>query len=184
MIGTGKGPNPAKSTGFLAQSTGFQAERLPRMTANHHSLTTMHATTPRLASLFALTAALAGCGGGGDKTNTPAPPPTPTAPVGISFVHPTNNVLEPGTSEGLAVNVTVNGSPAPNGTTATFTVTNAIGTLAPVAPTTVAGVARTTLSVVGGLPPTSTFQVTATATRFVHQAGGVRLNTRQPGKQR
>ena len=130
----------------------------------------MHATTPRLASLFALTAALAGCGGGGDKTNTPAPPPTPTAPVGISFVHPTNNVLEPGTSEGLAVNVTVNGSPAPNGTTATFTVTNAIGTLAPVAPTTVAGVARTTLSVVGGLPPTSTFQVTATATSSANTA--------------
>ena len=128
-------------------------------------------TTNRLASLLALTAALAGCGGASDKASTPAPSPAPTpapapvptAPIGVGFVQPGNNVLEPNASEPLSVNVTVNGSQAPNGTTTTFTVSPAsAATLAPVAPTTVGGVASTTLTV-SSLPPTATFQTTATA---------------------
>ena len=87
-------------------------------------------TTNRLASLLALTAALAGCGGAADKSSTPAPSPTPapapapvpTAPVSVGFVQPTSNVLEPNVSESLSINVLVNGSQAPNGTVATFTV--------------------------------------------------------------
>ncbi|RQO79987.1 spherulation-specific family 4 protein [Acidovorax sp. FJL06] len=131
---------------------------------------TLH-TTHRLASLLALTAALAGCGGATDKASTPAPSPTPapapapvpTAPIGVSFVQPTSNVLEPNVSEPLSVNVSVNGSQAPNGTAATFTLNPAsAGTLAPVAPTTVGGVASTTLTV-SSLPPTATFQIAATA---------------------
>ncbi|MDD2178836.1 spherulation-specific family 4 protein [Acidovorax sp. D2M1] len=131
-------------------------------------------TTPRLASLLALTAALAGCGGASDKTATPAPPSPPpppaAAPVSVSFVQSANNVLEPSSSEPLSVNVTTNGSTAPNGTVATFAVNpTTAGTLAPVAPTTVGGVASTTLTV-SSLPPTATFQVTATATSSANSA--------------
>ena len=135
-------------------------------------------TTNRLASLLALTAALAGCGGASDKASTPAPSPAPTpapapvptAPIGVGFVQPTNNVLEPNASEPLSVNVTVNGNQAPNGTTTTFTVSPAsAATLAPVAPTTVGGVASTTLTV-SSLPPTATFQTTATAVSSANTA--------------
>ncbi len=132
-------------------------------------------TTHRLASLLALTAALAGCGGASDKTATPAPPspppPPPAAtPVSVSFVQSANNVLEPSSSEPLSVNVSTNGSTAPNGTVATFAVNpTTAGTLAPVAPTTVGGVASTTLTV-SSLPPTATFQVTATATSSANSA--------------
>lgn len=137
----------------------------------------MHTTnTPyRLASLLALTAALAGCGGGTTNTTTappppPPPPPPPTAPIGLNFVQSANNVLEPSISEPLSVNVTVNGNTAPNGTVTTFSVNpTTAGTLAPVAPTTVGGVASTTLTV-SSLPPTATFQVTATATSSVNAA--------------
>jgi hypothetical protein len=131
-------------------------------------------TTQRLASLLALTAALAGCGGGSDKTATPAPPAPPpppaAAPVSVSFVQSANNVLEPSSSEPLSVNVSTNGSAAPNGTAATLAVNpSTAGTLAPVAPTTVGGVASTTLTV-SSLPPTATFQVTATATSSANSA--------------
>lgn len=131
-------------------------------------------TTHRLASLLALTAALAGCGGASDKTTTPAPPAPPpppaAAPVSVSFVQSANNVLEPSSSEPLSVNVYTNGSAAANGTVATFAVSpTTAGTLAPVAPTTVGGVASTTLTV-SSLPPTATFQVTATATSSANSA--------------
>lgn len=131
-------------------------------------------TTHRLASLLALTAALAGCGGASDKTTTPAPPAPPpppaAAPVSVSFVQSANNVLEPSSSEPLSVNVYTNGSTAANGTVATFAVNpTTAGTLAPVAPTTVGGVASTTLTV-SSLPPTATFQVTATATSSANSA--------------
>lgn len=135
-------------------------------------------TRNRLASLLALTAALAGCGGAADKTSTPAPSPTPapapapvpTAPVSVSFAQPTSNVLEPNVSESLSVNVLVNGSQAPNGTVATFSVNPAsAAALAPVAPTTVGGVANTTLTV-SSLPPTATFQVAATSTSSANTA--------------
>lgn len=137
-------------------------------------------TTNRLASLLALTAALAGCGGAADKTSTPAPSPTPAptpapapipaTPVSVNFVQPTSNVLEPNVSESLSVNVLVNGSQAPNGTVATFTVNPAsAAALAPVAPTTVSGVANTTLTV-SSLPPTATFQVAATVTSSANTA--------------
>lgn len=135
-------------------------------------------TTNRLATLLALTAALAGCGGAADKTSTPAPSPTPapapapvpTAPVSVGFVQPTSNVLEPNVSGSLSVNVLVNGSQAPNGTVATFAVNPAsAATLAPVAPTTVSGVASTTMTV-SSLPPTATFQVAATATSSANTA--------------
>jgi len=131
-------------------------------------------STHRLASLLALTAALAGCGGASDKTTTPAPPAPPpppaAAPVSVSFVQSANNVLEPSSSEPLSVNVYANGSTAANGTVATFAVNpTTAGTLAPVAPTTVGGVASTTLTV-SSLPPTATFQVTATATSSANSA--------------
>ncbi|MDH4416688.1 MAG: spherulation-specific family 4 protein [Acidovorax sp.] len=137
-------------------------------------------TTNRLASLLALTAALAGCGGAADKTSTPAPSPTPAptpapapipaTPVSVNFVQPTSNVLEPNVSESLSVNVLVNGSQAPNGTVATFTVNPAsAAALAPVAPTTVSGVANTTLTV-SSLPPTATFQIAATVASSANTA--------------
>lgn len=130
----------------------------------------------RIATLLALTAALAGCGGGTDKNSTPAPSPAPapaptpapapvpSAPIGVNFVLPSNNVLEASASDGLVVNVAVNGSPAPNGTSVTLEVNPAdAATVAPVAPTTVGGVARATLSVGGSLPTSATFQVKASA---------------------
>lgn len=81
----------------------------------------------------------------------------------MGFVQSSNNVLEPNASEPLSVNVAVNGSLAPNGTVATFTVSpSSAAALAPVAPSTVGGVANTTLTV-SSLPPTATFQVAATA---------------------
>lgn len=122
------------------------------------------------ASLLALTAVLTGCGGATDKTETPAPSPPPTAPIGLSFVQPDNNVLEPNASAPLSANVTVNGSTAPNGTSVSLTVTpTGAVTLAPVAPTTVSGVAATTMTV-SSLPPSATFQVTATATSSANTA--------------
>lgn len=126
----------------------------------------------RLVSLMALTAALAGCGGSTDKTTTPAPSPTPpTGQISLQFNEPENNVLEPGASEPLAATVNVNGSAAPNGTVATFTVNPAAAaTLAPVAPTTVSGTASTTLTV-SSLPPSATFQVSALATSSASTAG-------------
>lgn len=124
------------------------------------------------ASLLALTAVLTACGGATDKTEAPAPSPTPvpTTPIGLGFVQPDNNVLEPNTSAPLSANVMVNGSPAPNGTSVSLTVTPAGAvTLAPVAPTTVSGVAATTMTV-SSLPPSATFQVTATATSSANTA--------------
>ncbi len=137
--------------------------------------------TIQIASLMALTAALAGCGGTTSDTagtpapapspSPPAPAPVPTAPIGLSFVQPANNVLETGASEPVSANVTVNGSAAPNGTVTTFTVSPAAaGALAPVAPTTVGGVASTTLTV-SSLPPSATFQVSATAVSAANTAG-------------
>lgn len=136
--------------------------------------------THRIASLMALTAALAGCGGATDTTTSappaPAPAPTPApspsaAPIALQFVQPDNNVLEPGASEPLAANVAVAGSAAPNGTVATFAVNPAAAAaLAPVAPTTVSGVASTTLTV-GSLPPSATFQVSASASSSANTAG-------------
>ena len=135
---------------------------------------TTHRTT-RLASLMAMTAALAACGGAETTSSPPPPaappPPVPTAPIGVGFVQPTNNVLEPGASEPLSANVVVNGNRAPDGTVATFAVNpSAAGTLAPVAPTTVGGVASTTLTV-SALPPSATFQVSATAVSAANTAG-------------
>lgn len=128
-------------------------------------------TTYRLAALLALTAALAGCGGGADTAAPPPPPPPPpTAPIGLDFVQPANNVLEPNATESLSVNVFVNGNRAPDGTVATFSVNpSAAGTLAPVAPSATAGTASTTLTV-SSLPATATFQVTATATSSANTA--------------
>ena len=125
----------------------------------------------RIATLLALTAALAGCGGGTDKNSTPAPAPAPapaptpapapvpSAPIGVNFVLPSNNVLEASASDGLVVNVAVNGSPAPNGTSVTLEVNPADA--ATVAPTTVGGVARATLSVGSSVAASATFQVKA-----------------------
>lgn len=128
----------------------------------------------RIATLLALTAALAGCGGGTDKNNTPvpapapapaptpAPAPVPSAPIGVNFVLPSNNVLEAGASDGLLVNVLVNNSPAPNGTSVTLEVNPAAAaTVAPVAPSTVGGVASATLSVGSSVAASATFQVKA-----------------------
>ena len=118
----------------------------------------------RIATLLALTAALAGCGGGTDKNSTPAPAPAPvpSAPIGVNFVLPSNNVLEAGASDGLVVNVSVNGSPAPNGTSVTLEVNPAAAaTVAPVAPSTVGGVASATLSVGSSVAASATFQVKA-----------------------
>lgn len=124
-----------------------------------------------LATLMALTAALAGCGGATDTTTAPAPSPAPTGQISLQFNEPENNVLEPGASEPLAATVNVNGSAAPNGTVATFTVNPAAAaTLAPVAPTTVSGIASTTLTV-SSLPPSATFQVSALATSSASTAG-------------
>lgn len=130
----------------------------------------------RIATLLALTAALAGCGGGTDKNNTPAPAPVPapaptpapapvpSAPIGLNFVLPNNNVLEAGASDALQVNVSLNGNPAPNGTNVTLEVNPAAAaTVAPVAPSTVGGVASATLSVGASVPASATFQVKASA---------------------
>ncbi|RZJ56912.1 MAG: hypothetical protein EON49_16890 [Acidovorax sp.] len=144
-----------------------------------NSVKTMLTTTKtiQIASLMALTAALAGCGGAASDTTSappaspPPPAPVPAAPIGLSFVQPDNNVLEPAASEPVSAKVTVNGSIAPNGTVATFTVNPAAaGALAPVAPTTVSGVASTTLTV-SSLPPSATFQVSATAVSSANTAG-------------
>ena len=137
----------------------------------------------RIATLLALTAALAGCGGGTDKNNTPAPAPAPTpaptpapapvpsAPIGLNFVLPSNNVLEAGASDGLVVNVSVNGSPAPNGTSVTLEVNPAAAaTVAPVAPSTVGGAALATLSVVSSVAASATFQVKASAVSLSNTA--------------
>ena len=124
----------------------------------------------RIATLLALTAALAGCGGGTDKNNTPvpapapapAPAPVPSAPIGLSFVLPSDNVLEAGASDALVVNVSVDRSPAPNGTSVTLEVNPAAAaTVAPVAPSTVGGVASATLSVGSSVAASATFQVKA-----------------------
>lgn len=130
----------------------------------------------RIATLQALTAALAGCGGGADKNSTPAPAPAPapaptpapapvpSAPIGVNFVLPSNNVLEAGASDGLLVNVLVNNSPAANGTSVTLEVNPAAAaTVAPVAPSTVGGVASATLSVGSSVAASATFQVKASA---------------------
>lgn len=123
------------------------------------------------ASMLTLAAAaLAGCGGATDKTDTATPSPnptptnpTPTTPIGVSFVQPSNNVLEANASESLSADVKVNGSAAPNGTSVTFSINpSGVATLAPVAPTTVTGVAASTMTL-SSLPPSATFQVTATA---------------------
>ena len=139
----------------------------------HNSVNTMRTTTKthRIASLMALTAALAGCGGAADTPSTPPAPTPPTGSVSLQFVEPDNNVLEPKISEPLSVDIAINGSPAPNGTVATFTVNPAAAAaLAPVAPTTVAGVASTTLTV-SSLPPSATFQVSATVASSANTAG-------------
>lgn len=127
--------------------------------------------TSRFATLLALSTALAGCGGGaGDKAPPPVPPGPPPTPLSVNFVQPSNNVLEPNASVALSANVVVNGLTAPNGTVATFFVNpSAAGTLAPVAPTTVAGVASTTLTV-SALPPAATFQVMASVSSGVTTA--------------
>ena len=109
-------------------------------------------THHRIASLLALTAALAGCGGGTEKPSTPAPPPVPAGPLSVSFTAPAagQNVLDLGTSTRLTMNASVSGGPVPNGTTMLLTTSPAnTATLAPVSPTTVGGTASSILS---GMP--------------------------------
>jgi hypothetical protein len=80
----------------------------------------------------------------------------------LSFVLPSNNVLEAGASDALVVNVSVDRSPAPNGTNVTLEVNPAAAaTVAPVAPSTVGGVASATLSVGSSVAASATFQVKA-----------------------
>ena len=80
----------------------------------------------------------------------------------MNFVLPSNNVLEAGASDGLLVNVLVNNSPAPNGTSVTLELNPAAAaTVAPVAPSTVGGVASATLSVGSSVAASATFQVKA-----------------------
>src|SRR3989344_2788306 len=153
--------NKAVFPGQSGRFSPWSCWRKPSQSTHSYqpSVKTMLTTTRthRLASLMALTAALAGCGGATDKdNNTTAPPPPASAPVTLHFVQPTENVLEPGASEPLAADVTVNGGAAP--------------TFSPVAPTTVASVASTTLTV-SSLPPSATFQVSATATSSANTAG-------------
>ena len=133
----------------------------------------------RIATLLALTAALAGCGGGTDKNSTPvpapapapAPAPVPSAPIGLSFVLPSDNVLEAGASDALVVNVSVDRSPAPNGTSVTLEVNPAAAaTVAPVAPSTVGGVASATLSVGSSVAASTPFQVKASAVSLSNTA--------------
>src|SRR3989344_2994479 len=168
--------NKAVFPGQSGRFSPWSCWRKPSQSTHSYqpSVKTMLTTTRthRLASLMALTAALAGCGGATDKdNNTTAPPPPASAPVTLHFVQPTENVLEPGASEPLAADVTVNGGAAPNGTVVTFTVNpSAAATFSPVAPTTVASVASTTLTV-SSLPPSATFQVSATATSSANTAG-------------
>lgn len=168
--------NKAVFPGQSGRFSPWSCWRKPSQSTHSYqpSVKTMLTTTRthRLASLMALTAALAGCGGATDKdNNTTAPPPPASAPITLHFVQPTENVLEPGASEPLAADVTVNGGAAPNGTVVTFTVSpSAAATFSPVAPTTVASVASTTLTV-SSLPPSATFQVSATATSSANTAG-------------
>lgn len=128
-------------------------------------------TPHRFASLLALSAALTACGGASSDKGTTTPPPQITAPISLSLTPLTENVFEPAASVALSANVTVNGNPAPNGTVALFTIQpNPIGTLAPVAPSTVEGVVTTTLSIGSATPITSAFQITATASSNANTA--------------
>ena len=143
------------------------AQRAPGMTIpNQQPLTTpCNPCTTNTASqpLLALTAALAGCGGGRTRTTRPhrlrpplrppAPAPVPSAPIGVNFVLPSNNVLEAGASDGLVVNVSVNGSPAPNGNQRhAGSEPAAAATVAPVAPLHRGRRGRATLSVGSSVP--------------------------------
>src|SRR3989344_5149423 len=142
--------NKAVFPGQSGRFSPWSCWRKPSQSTHSYqpSVKTMLTTTRthRLASLMALTAALAGCGGATDKdNNTTAPPPPASAPVTLHFVQPTENVLEPGASEPLAADVTVNGGAAPNGTVVTFTVNpSAAATFSPLAPPTVASVVSAT----------------------------------------
>ena len=79
-------------------------------------------------------------------------------------------MLEPSTSERVSAKVTVNGRAALDGTAVTFTVTPPLAsTFVPVQPTTILGVAESTLTV-GTLPPSATFQVTGTTSSSVNTA--------------
>ena len=126
-------------------------------------MTTMH-TTSHIASLLALTAALAGCGGGTEKSTaptTPAPPP-PSGIVSLSFI--TNaqaNVFDRGTlSSALNVQAGLDGSNA-NNLTVTFTTT--AGSVSPVqVATNSSGLAATSLSIPTATP-TGAVRITATA---------------------
>lgn len=112
-------------------------------------------------------------------------PPQITAPISLRLTPPTENVLEPAASVALSANVTVNGSAAPNGTVALFTIQpNPIGTLAPVAPSTLGGVAETTLSIGGSTPVTSSFQITATASSNANTASDTQVYYVRPTPQK
>lgn len=113
--------------------------------------------------LVALTALLAACSGG---TENAAPAPTPPPPIGtlqLGFQQPLDNVVVPGASLGLSVDVTLGTSPAPAGTAVGFSVSpSAAGGFAPTSAGTVNGTASTTFSTAAPTPG-STFQVSASS---------------------
>ena len=119
-------------------------------------------TTPTLALLLALTAALSGCGGAADEPETP---PRPSGSISVDFTRPTveKNVLDVGGTADVYASVSLNSSTAPDGTIVTFTVSPAsAATLSPVAPTTTSGLAATTLR--SSLSAGSSFELRASAT--------------------
>ena len=130
-----------------------------------------HRTPPpiRIAtSLLVLSSLLAGCGGAADKEPTTSPPAVvPPGPLSVSFTSPVtaNNVHDVGISIPLQVSVTVNGSPASNGTAVTLS-TSASVSLAPVVPTTTGGSATSVLKSTAAGP----LVLNATVTSTTHSA--------------
>ncbi len=122
----------------------------------------------RIATLLALTVALAGCGGGTDKHITPAPAPTPApcpgssalCPIGSELWLPSNNVLEGRVRlDALVVNVFGRWQPSTqwNQRHAGSESPQQRAAVAPVAPSTVGGVASATLSVGSSVAASATF---------------------------
>ncbi len=129
-------------------------------------MTTMR-TTPSLALLLSLAAALSGCGGGTDKTSPPtAPAPQPPAPSGIVslafLTDPQANVFDRGAlNNALNVQAEIDGRNA-NNLSVTFTTTS--GSVSPVQiATNGSGLAATSLSI-PATAPTGPMRITATAT--------------------
>jgi len=123
-------------------------------------------TTPSLALLLAMTAALAGCGGGTEKTTTtppPPPPPPPSGVVSLSFITDAQtNVFDRGSSSNtLSVQAILDGNNAAN---LPVTFTTSAGTLSPVQVNTASnGLAATTLSIAAAAA-TGPVRINATAT--------------------